>query len=57
MAGFYQGPEHIEENSLQLRILELIAADETGFADPFHFSRVFRNVLGVSLSEFRNLRA
>ena len=23
------------------------AADETGFADPFHFSRVFRNVLGV----------
>lgn len=33
------------------------AADETGFTDPFHFSRVFRNVLGVSPSEFRNLRA
>jgi len=32
------------------------AAQQVGFADPFHFSRVFRKVLGVSPSEFRNLR-
>ena len=31
-------------------------AQEVGFADPFHFSRVFRNVLGVSPSAFRRLR-
>jgi AraC-like DNA-binding protein len=32
------------------------AAQLVGFADPFHFSRVFRKVLGVSPSEFRSLR-
>jgi AraC-like DNA-binding protein len=32
------------------------AAQEVGFADPFHFSRVFHSVLGVSPSEFRSLR-
>ncbi len=32
------------------------AAQQVGFADPFHFSRVFRNVLGVSPSAFRRLR-
>jgi AraC-like DNA-binding protein len=32
------------------------AAHQVGFADPFHFSRVFRNVLGVSPSVFRRLR-
>ncbi len=32
------------------------AAQEVGFADPFHFSRVFRNVLGVSPAAFRRLR-
>ncbi|MGB7848099.1 MAG: AraC family transcriptional regulator [Candidatus Acidiferrum sp.] len=32
------------------------AAQEVGFADPFHFSRVFHKVLGVSPSEFRSLR-
>ena len=32
------------------------AAEEIGFADPFHFSRVFRSVLGVSPAKFRNLR-
>jgi AraC-like DNA-binding protein/quercetin dioxygenase-like cupin family protein len=32
------------------------AAQEVGFADPFHFSRVFRNVLGVSPSAFRSFR-
>jgi AraC-like DNA-binding protein len=31
-------------------------AEETGFADPFHFSRVFKSVLGLSPSEFRALR-
>lgn len=31
-------------------------AEETGFADPFHFSRVFRNVLGLSPAAFRDLR-
>jgi AraC-like DNA-binding protein len=31
-------------------------AEQVGFVDPFHFSRVFRNVLGVSPSVFRRLR-
>jgi len=31
-------------------------AEETGFNDPFHFSRVFRNTLGVSPAAFRNIR-
>ncbi len=31
-------------------------AAETGFSDPFHFSRVFRKVLGVSPRAFRALR-
>lgn len=31
-------------------------AEETAFADPFHFSRVFRNILGVSPATFRKLR-
>jgi len=31
-------------------------AEETGFADAFHFSRVFRKVLGVSPLELRRLR-
>lgn len=31
-------------------------ADETGFADPFHFSRVFRSVLGLSPAQFKALR-
>jgi len=31
-------------------------AEETGFADPFHFSRVFRSVLGISPAAFRGLR-
>ena len=28
-----------------------------GFSDPFHFSRVFKNVFGVSPREFRSLRS
>lgn len=31
-------------------------AEEAGFADPFHFSRVFTAVLGLSPSAFRDLR-
>jgi AraC-like DNA-binding protein len=31
-------------------------AEQAGFADPFHFSRVFRSVLGLSPAQFRNLR-
>jgi AraC-like DNA-binding protein len=32
------------------------AAEEAGFADPFHFSRVFKSVLGVSPGAFRGIR-
>jgi AraC-like DNA-binding protein len=31
-------------------------AEEAGFTDPFHFSRVFSSVLGLSPVAFRNLR-
>ena len=31
-------------------------AEEVAFPDPFHFSRVFKNVLGVSPDSFRKLR-
>lgn len=31
-------------------------AEEIAFPDPFHFSRVFKNVLGVSPDSFRKLR-
>lgn len=31
-------------------------AEQAGFADPFHFSRVFRSVLGLSPASFRRLR-
>ena len=31
-------------------------AEEAGFTDPFHFSRVFSAVLGLSPAAFRNLR-
>ena len=31
-------------------------AEEAGFTDPFHFSRVFRSVLGLSPAAFRGLR-
>jgi AraC-like DNA-binding protein len=32
------------------------AADEVGFSDPFHFSRVFKNFLGISPGAFRGMR-
>jgi AraC-like DNA-binding protein len=31
-------------------------AGQVGFADPFHFSRVFKSVLGVSPEAFRRFR-
>jgi AraC-like DNA-binding protein len=31
-------------------------AEETGFSDPFHFSRVFKRVLGLSPDAFRRVR-
>ena len=31
-------------------------ADEMGFTDPFHFSRTFRRVLGISPVKFRRMR-
>ncbi|HEV2328642.1 MAG TPA: AraC family transcriptional regulator [Verrucomicrobiae bacterium] len=41
---------------LQEGILVKQAAQDVGFDDPFHFSRVFRRTLGVSPSAFRRLR-
>lgn len=38
----------------QLRSKEI--AYQTGYADPYHFSRVFTNIMGVSPREFRKLR-
>ena len=32
-----------------------VAAD-LGYANPFHFSRVFKSVFGISPDAFRNLR-
>lgn len=32
------------------------AAEQVGFADPFHFSRAFKSVLGLSPDAFRRLR-
>jgi len=32
------------------------AAEEIGFSDPFHFSRVFKSILGVSPGAFRRIR-
>jgi AraC-like DNA-binding protein len=44
------------ERLQQPGVLVKQAAEELGFSDPFHFSRVFRNMLGVSPAKFRNLR-
>ena len=47
---------HAAERLEQAGVLVKQAAEEVGFADPFHFSRVFRSVLGLSPMAFRNLR-
>jgi len=44
------------ERLQQPGVLVKQAAEEIGFSDPFHFSRVFRNILGMSPSKFRNFR-
>jgi len=31
-------------------------AEESGFIDPFHFSRLFKSVLGLSPDLFRRMR-
>jgi AraC-like DNA-binding protein len=33
-----------------------LVAEECGFHDPFHFSRVFRSIIGLSPATFRGLR-
>lgn len=47
---------HAAERLQQSGSLVKQVAEETGFADAFHFSRVFRSILGISPSAFRNLR-
>jgi AraC-like DNA-binding protein len=46
---------HAAERLQQSNVLVKQVAEETGFADPFHFSRVFRRVLGLSPAAFRRL--
>jgi AraC-like DNA-binding protein len=47
---------HAAERLQHPGVLVKQAAEQVGFADPFHFSRAFRNVLGVSPATFRGLR-
>ncbi len=47
---------HAAERLQQPGSLVKQVAAETGFGDPFHFSRVFRKVLGLSPRGFRALR-
>jgi len=44
---------HAAERLQQPGVLIKQAAGEIGFSDPFHFSRAFRNILGVSPSKLR----
>jgi AraC-like DNA-binding protein len=44
-----------EQLHQQGRLIKQIS-EELGFADPFHFSRVFKKVLGVAPNEFRKMR-
>jgi AraC-like DNA-binding protein len=47
---------HAAESLQQPGALVKQAAEESGFADPFHFSRVFTSVFGLSPAAFRGLR-
>jgi len=47
---------HAAECLQQPTALVKRVAEETGFSDPFHFSRLFTSVFGLSPSSFRNLR-
>lgn len=48
---------HAAERLQQRGILVKQVAQELGFADPFHFSRVFKSALGLSPGEFRRMRS
>jgi len=47
---------HAAERLKQPGALVKQVAEESGFADPFHFSRVFTSVFGLSPTAFRGLR-
>ena len=47
---------HAAERLQQPNALVKQVAEETGFVDPFHFSRVFSSVFGLSPTAFRGLR-
>ena len=47
---------HAAERLQQPGALVKQVAEETGFTDPFHFSRVFTSVCGLSPTAFRGLR-
>ncbi len=44
------------ERLQQSGVLVKHVAEETGFTDPFHFSRVFRKTLGLAPKDFKRLR-
>ena len=57
----YQYLQRLKMNHAAARLQEpgvLVkqVAAETGFADAFHFSRVFKNILGLSPDSFRRIR-
>ncbi len=47
---------HAAERLQQPGVLVKQAAEEVGFPDALHFSRVFRSVIGLSPAAFRRLR-
>jgi AraC-like DNA-binding protein len=47
---------HAAERLRQPNVLVKQVAEETGFSDPFHFSRLFKDVLGLSPDSFRRIR-
>jgi len=47
-----QGPNHLQQPGALVKQV----AEEAGFTDPFHFSRVFTSVFGLSPTAFRGLR-
>ena len=47
---------HAAESLQRPNALVKQVAEETGFPDPFHFSRVFTSVFGLSPTAFRSLR-
>jgi AraC-like DNA-binding protein len=47
---------HAARRLQQPGVLVKQVAEEVGFADPFHFSRVFKSVLGLAPNTFRALR-